>query len=144
MSVEPKAKGAAPLAGGTRGAERALSGATWGAQEEKIRRHDSKGGRWVYPYTTPGDQNGIPVYYSTENGKHAIMALQRRTPSSRLRRLPPWRSSEGGYCATRNDLRVCVARGRKVSLTIHLTSEERQTLLTGASGRERVSKLDPS
>jgi hypothetical protein len=86
----------------------------------------------------------IPVYYLTENGKHARMALQPRTPSSKLRRFPPWRSSEGGYCATRNDLRVCVAHGRKASLTIHLTSEKRQTLLTGASGRERVSKLDPS
>ncbi len=41
--MEPKAKAAAPVSGGTGGAARALSGATGGTQEEQCRWHDSEG-----------------------------------------------------------------------------------------------------
>lgn len=60
MSGEPKAKAAAPVSGGTGGAERALSGAAGGTQEEKCRWNDSKGVKLVYPHTKPENQNGNP------------------------------------------------------------------------------------
>ena len=58
MSVEPKAKAAAPVSGGTGGAERALSGAAGGTHEEKCRWNDSKGGKLVYTHAKPENQNG--------------------------------------------------------------------------------------
>jgi Transposase DDE domain group 1 len=54
------AMAAALVSGGTGGAERALSGATWGTQEEKGRGNDSKGGTFVDAHTKPGDQPGNP------------------------------------------------------------------------------------
>jgi uncharacterized membrane protein len=66
--VEPKAKAAALVSGGTGGAERALLGAAGGTQEEKYRWHDSTGGKSVYPHTKPGDQNGNPGLYLTHHG----------------------------------------------------------------------------
>lgn len=66
----------------TGGVERALLGATGGTQEGKFRRNDSKGGKWVYAHTKPGDQNGNP---SRNASRHRRPAQYRSIARSFLR-----------------------------------------------------------
>jgi hypothetical protein len=75
--VEPIGKAAALVSGGPGGAERALLGTTGGAQEEKCRGNDSKGGTLVYTHTTPGDQNGNPSLITRTQVKAIVTAKAR-------------------------------------------------------------------
>jgi hypothetical protein len=63
--MELKAKVAAPVSGGTGGAERAFSGASGRTQEENIRWKDSRGGTLVYTHTRQEAKMENPV----DNGR---------------------------------------------------------------------------